>query len=117
MLKSCFVATAVQSSTEPVVRHCSSNVGSTQWRTTGRVLNALPTTSFNAPLTFILEASVCGGMSGSPIWLQHNGAFLLIGLWCGFSTRTSIAFGTRIHGPMLQEIRRWMREDGVAPAF
>ena len=116
MLRACFKKTSPPGCGADVVCHLLSDVASTSWQTPGVVLSS-PPSNIKAPLAFSLEASVCAGMSGSPIWLQEKSRHLLIGIWAAFLPNLPVACGTRIHSPMISELRTWMREDGLTPPF
>ena len=116
MLRDCFARTSPPACGPDILCQMLSDVASVQWQTPGTVLSS-PPSNFSAPLAFSLEASVCGGMSGSPIWVQRQGKQLMIGIWSAFLPRLPIACGTRIHATMISELRAAMRRDAVEPKF
>ena len=116
MLRQCFERTSPPGCTDAVLCQLLSDVASTQWQTPGVVLSS-PAGDIDAPLAFKIEASVCRGMSGSPIWISHQGQHLLAGIWPAFVPQLPLAFGTRAHAAMLADLRASLRRDGVPPHF
>jgi len=116
MLRDCFARTSPPGCGAPLMCQMLGDLASTQWQTPGMVLSS-PPGNIQAPLAFNLEASVCAGMSGSPIWIQRGGQHLLVGIWAAFLPQFPVAFGTRLHGTMLAELRASLQRDGVQPHF
>ncbi|MFF5084627.1 trypsin-like serine peptidase [Actinoplanes sp. NPDC000266] len=88
--------------------------GSTQWLSTGRLLDP-------ARMTFDLDAA--RGQSGGPVWLNWEGHRNLVAVFTGGSPRDVAPFdivanqGVRITEPILRQLRTWMRADRADPGF
>ncbi|XVU25637.1 trypsin-like serine peptidase [Actinoplanes sp. CA-054009] len=88
--------------------------GSTQWLSTGRLLDP-------ARMTFDLDAAQ--GQSGGPVWLNWEGHRNLVAVFTGGSPRDVAPFdivanqGVRITEPILRQLRAWMRADRAEPGF
>lgn len=94
--------------------------GSTQWVSSGRVVNAAPA-DMPGMITFDTDRSP--GQSGGPVWLTWQGFRNLVAIsTTGYPSATApfsiIAnMGVRITEPVLAQLRAWMRMDRVEPNF
>jgi V8-like Glu-specific endopeptidase len=94
--------------------------GSTQWVSSGTILNPSPATE---PRAITYAADMAEGESGAPVWLRWEQFRNLIAINTGGSPRATAPFdtvanmGVRITDDVLREIRTWMRLDGVQPTF
>ena len=115
--------------TDDEIRACTGHVpddddlrdqGSTQWVSTGTVINPAPAV---APRMITHDADTAAGHSGCPLWLRWDGARNLVGINTGGFPRETTPFDivanqcVRITDQVLQEIRGWMRADSVEPTF
>lgn len=100
----------------PVLR----DQGSTQWVSTGRVINPAPA---SAPRVITYDVDTANGHSGCPLWLRWEQARNLVAVNTGGFPRETAPFdivanqGVRITEEVLREIRGWMRADRVEPTF
>ena len=94
--------------------------GSTQWVSSGRVINPTPAV---APRMITYDADTVSGHSGCPVWLRWENARNLVAINTGGFVRDTAPFdvianqGVRITEDVLREIRAWMRLDTVEPNF
>lgn len=86
------------------------DLGSTQWRSTGSILNPA-----QAPGLITYDLDTATGHSGSPVWLNWEGYRNLVAIHTGESG--AVNRGLRITAPILQQLRAWMIADGVRPTF
>lgn len=96
------------------------DIGSTQWRSFGNVVDPEPATEPRS-ITFDLDSAT--GHSGGPIWLRWEGFRNLVAVNTGGFPRPTPPFdiianmGVRITDEVLRQLREWMRADGVTPTF
>jgi V8-like Glu-specific endopeptidase len=94
--------------------------GSTQWVSTGRVVNPAPA---DMPGMITYMANMQQGQSGGPVWLNWQGFRNLVAINTGGFPSPTPPFpivanmGVRITEPVLELLRRWMRADGVSATF
>jgi V8-like Glu-specific endopeptidase len=96
------------------------DLGSTQWRSFGNVVNASPPTEPRC-ITYDLDSE--HGHSGGPIWLRWEQYRNIVAVNTGGFPGPPPAFaiianmGVRITADVLQRLRTWIRADGVTPTF
>lgn len=87
-------------------------LGTTQWGASGGLVTL---TADN--LEYLIESD--SGLSGSPVWLNDGKLLHLAGIHTRLLANPPgvRAGGVRITAKLLQEVRGWMRADGVTPTF
>lgn len=118
MLRNCFLKSVPPVCEDSSCKCLLSNIASTEWSVSSTVVNS-SAGHLNAPRTLLLEAVVCGGMSGSPIWIKQDKEFVLIGILQGKELHETLTLtpAIRIHNIMLSEMRKWIQDDGEKPSF
>lgn len=85
--------------------------GSTQWRSSGQIVNPAP-----APGVITYNLDSFGGHSGGPVWLRWQEHRNLVAIHVsGFNTTANR--GVRITPSLLNQLRVWMKADGVNATF
>lgn len=87
-----------------------------QWESSGNIVHPVAP-GFQRVLTY--NCDTFGGQSGSPVWTTRQG-LNLVGIHTGpfpLSVNANLNRGIRITDPMLQQLRQWMRADGVNPTW
>jgi len=88
--------------------------GSMQWVTSnGGVVDPAPS---SAPGLLLHDLDAKPGQDGGPIWLHWKGFRNLIAIHTGDFSATANK-SVRITEPLLGQLRRWMREDGIKSTF
>lgn len=96
------------------------NIGSTQWRSFGNVVDPAPATE---PRSITYDLDDATGHSGGPIWLRWQDFRNLVAVNTGGFPRPTAPFdivanmGVRITDDVLRQIREWMKIDGVSATF
>ncbi len=96
------------------------DLGSTQWRSFGNVVDPAPATEPRS-ITYDLDSAT--GHSGGPVWLRWQNFRNLIAVNTGGFPRPTAPFdiianmGVRITEDVLRQVRAWMRADGVTATF
>lgn len=96
------------------------DLGSTQWRAFGNVVQASPPSEPRS-MTYDLDSAT--GHSGGPIWLRWEQYRNLVAVNTGGFPRPTAPFdiianmGVRVTNDVLRTIRDWMRLDGVTATF
>ncbi|HWS88669.1 MAG TPA: hypothetical protein VN282_16970 [Pyrinomonadaceae bacterium] len=106
---------------EQIDENCTVGLHATlQWESAGNIVHPVPP-GFRRILTH--NCDTFGGNSGCPIWATRRG-LNMVGIHTGPFPPTAIESGNenlnravRITHPVLQQLRRWMQQDGVTPTF
>lgn len=98
----------------------NNRVGTTQWRSLGRIIDTSPATE---PLSITFDLDTAVGHSGGPVWVNWNGFRNLVAVNTGGFPRPTAPFdiianmGVRITPAVLTQLRAWMRLDNVSANF
>jgi V8-like Glu-specific endopeptidase/outer membrane protein OmpA-like peptidoglycan-associated protein len=83
--------------------------GTVQFQLSGKINDAFTGTLES-------ELKIAGGHSGSPVWVQIGSERILAGI-ASATTKNSPGVAVRIRNEVLNELRQWMKQDGVTPSF
>ncbi len=96
------------------LRACRPQVGTTQWVSTGTATEVAPVTF---PNHIFHNVDMKGGQSGAPLWLRFDSGRFLVGINAAFLRSRTINTSVRITNEVLAQLRQWIIEDGMRPAF
>jgi V8-like Glu-specific endopeptidase len=65
--------------------------------------------------TMWIAVKATKGQSGSPVWIQENGKFYLVGVAAGADEKSTVV--VRVTDELIRQLQAWIREDGDTPTM